>query len=195
VELVATLARADGRAGMSSSDVSKPLPINSPLYNQVLAFLYREAWLLDHDLFEEWLKFLAKDLVYTAPVRVTRRRADGDRSLTGRTGFHYHDNFHTMSVRVRRILGTDSAWSDDPPVRCRRFISNVMVGECEKSDELHARSYLQVARSRFEWPNYQWITAERNDILRKQGDGFVIARREILVDLAVLGTPNLALFL
>jgi hypothetical protein len=70
-----------------------------------------------------------------------------------------------------------------------------MVGECEKSDELHARSYLQVARSRFEWPNYQWITAERNDILRKQGDGFVIARREILVDLAVLGTPNLALFL
>jgi hypothetical protein len=31
--------------------------------------------------------------------------------------------------------------------------------------------------------------------LRKQGESFVIARREILVDLAVLGTPNLALFL
>lgn len=178
-----------------SADVLKPLPISSPVYNEVVAFLYREAWLLDHDLFNEWLQTLAQDLVYTAPVQVTRARGDQRKSLTGRIGYHYHDTYQTMAVRIRRILGTTSAWSDDPPVRCRRFVSNIVAGELERPGEYHVRSYLQVARNRFEWPTYQWITAERNDLLRKAGDSFQLARREILVDVSVLGTPNLGLFL
>jgi 3-phenylpropionate/cinnamic acid dioxygenase small subunit len=175
--------------------IKQPVAIGSDVYNRALAFLYEEAWLLDHDLFDEWLTTLAEDLVYTAPIRVTHSRAMGERSITGRTGFHYHDTRDTMAVRIRRILHTSSAWSDDPPIRCRRFISNVVVGETQALGEYHVRSYLELARNRFEWPTHQWITAERNDLLRSTASGFKIARRTILVDTSVLGTPNLAMFL
>jgi 3-phenylpropionate/cinnamic acid dioxygenase small subunit len=176
-------------------DIEKPVPIGSETYNRVVEFLYREAWLLDHDRFEEWLATLAQDLIYIAPVQVTRSRDSGGRSLTGRTNYHYYDDYKVMAARIRRLVNTTSAWSDDPPIRIRRVIANVMVAETEADNELHVRSYLQLARNRFEAPNHQWITAERNDILRREGDSFLVARREILLDTAVLGTPNLAFFL
>ena len=175
--------------------IKRPIAVGSELYNRVSAFLYEEAWLLDHDQFDDWFKLLGEDLVYTAPVRVTRSRKRDERGLTGRTGYHYYDTYETMAVRVRRILHTSSAWSDDPPLRCQRFITNVMAGITETAGEYHVRSYIKVARSRFEVPDYQWIAAERNDVLREAGDSFKIARRSILVGTSVLGTPNLGIFL
>jgi len=39
------------------------------------------------------------------------------------------------------------------------------------------------------------ISGERNDLLRVDGEGFKLVRREVILDQAVLGTPNLAIFL
>jgi len=39
------------------------------------------------------------------------------------------------------------------------------------------------------------LTAERHDLVRRIGNGFKLARRDILIDRAVLGMPNLAVFL
>ena len=52
-----------------------------------------------------------------------------------------------------------------------------------------------MTRSRFNFDEYDLISAERRDILRADGEGFKLAKREILLDQAVLGTPNLAIFL
>jgi len=79
-------------------------------------------------------------------------------------------------------------------VRIRRFVSNIAVGESEKPDELEVLSYVMIARNRFESETYQFLTAERRDRLRRSGESFSIARREIIIDLSVLGTPNIAFF-
>src|SRR5205823_3283906 len=47
------------------------LAISDPAYARVAAFLYREAELLDHGRFEEWLELLAAELQYRAPVPTT----------------------------------------------------------------------------------------------------------------------------
>ncbi|MCF5096394.1 aromatic-ring-hydroxylating dioxygenase subunit beta, partial [Pseudomonas gessardii] len=39
------------------------------------------------------------------------------------------------------------------------------------------------------------ISGERRDVLRLGEAGFKLARREVIIDQAVLGTPNLAIFL
>jgi 3-phenylpropionate/cinnamic acid dioxygenase small subunit len=95
-----------------------------------------------------------------------------------------------MMGRLGR-LKTKSAWAEDPPSRTRRFITNVLVWKTDKADELEATSYLLLARSRYEYDQYQFLSAERNDRLRRvEGGGFKLARREIVVD-----QWNLAVFL
>jgi 3-phenylpropionate/cinnamic acid dioxygenase small subunit len=166
----------------------------SEIHHQVVSFLNREAWLLDHDQWHEWTETFAEDLTYRAPIRVTRSRRD-KRGQTSYQNYHYLDDFDSMKTRVRRLLDTNSAWSDDPPARYRRFISNVIVCSTDQPNEFDVTSYLMLARSRFEWSEYKWVTAERNDCLRLVNGVFKLARREIIVDQAVLGTPGLAIFL
>lgn len=168
--------------------------VGSSEYNRIVQFLFKEALLLDNDRFEEWHATLAPDLTYVAPIRVTRARGDKIADVSDKS-FHYLDDYKSMTTRVHRLTRTSSAWSDDPPIRYRRLVSNILVQETEKKNEFSVTSYLVVARNRFEWHEYKWITAQRNDILRKSPDGFQLAKREIILDMSVLGTPGLAVFL
>ncbi|MDB5687936.1 MAG: aromatic-ring-hydroxylating dioxygenase beta subunit, partial [Rhizorhabdus sp.] len=52
-----------------------------------------------------------------------------------------------------------------------------------------------LTRNRYEHAHYQLMSAKRNDLLRRDGDDFKLARREIILDQAVLGMANLAVFL
>ena len=56
-------------------------------------------------------------------------------------------------------------------------------------------SYLLCSRSRFDETNLMFLSCVRHDLLRRYGDDFKLARREIIVDQTVLGFPNLAIFL
>ena len=49
--------------------------------------------------------------------------------------------------------------------------------------------------SRFDSPDLDLISGERNDVLRLVDGQLKLARREVILDQAVLGTPNLAIFL
>ena len=171
-----------------------PVAIGSPVYNQILQFLYVEARLLDETRLKEWGDTLAQDLIYTAPLRETRPVSQQAASVV-RTMQHYHDDWRSVMGRIVRLTGTKSAWAEDPPSRTRRLVTNVLVEETVKPQEYSVRSYLLVTRSRFNFDEFDLISAERRDVLRVDGDGFKLARREILLDQAVLGTPNLAIFL
>ncbi|MEN9492456.1 MAG: hypothetical protein RJA63_2905, partial [Pseudomonadota bacterium] len=83
----------------------------------------------------------------------------------------------------------------DPPSRTRRLVTNVMVEQGDQAGELRVRSYLLVTRSRFNFDEFDLISGERRDVLRLVDDRFKLARREIILDQAVLGTANLAIFL
>lgn len=168
--------------------------IGSPVYNQILQFLYVEARLLDETRLKEWGDMLAQDLIYTAPLRETRPVNQQAASVV-RTMQHYHDDWRSVMGRIVRLTGTKSAWAEDPPSRTRRLVTNVLVEATDKPDEYSVRSYLLVTRSRFNFDEFDLISAERRDVLRVAGESFKLARREILLDQAVLGTPNLAIFL
>lgn len=170
------------------------VPIGSAVYNQILQFLYVEARLLDETRLKEWGATLAEDLLYTAPLRETRPVSQQAASVV-RTMQHYHDDWRSVMGRIVRLTGTKSAWAEDPPSRTRRLVTNVMVEETDTPQEYSVRSYLLVTRSRFNFDEFDLISAERRDVLRVDGEGFKLARREILLDQAVLGTPNLAIFL
>jgi len=162
-------------------------------YNEVLEYLHQEASMLDELRLQEWAATLAEDLVYTAPLRQTRPVNQQAASVV-RTMQHYHDNYRSIMGRVARLTGR-SAFAEDPPSRTRRLITNIRVTRGERPDELKVRSYLLITRSRFDFDDFDLISAERFDVLRRVGSSFKLARREILLDQAVLGTPNLAIFL
>jgi 3-phenylpropionate/cinnamic acid dioxygenase small subunit len=169
-------------------------PIGSPAYNEVLQFLYTEARLLDEIRLKEWAATLAEDLRYTAPLRETRPTAQQAASVV-RSTQHFDDDWRSIMGRVMRLTGTKSAWAEDPPSRTRRLVTNVWVSQGDRPDELVVRSYLLVTRSRFNFDELDLISGERFDVLRRVGGVLKLARREIVLDQAVLGTPNLAIFL
>lgn len=171
------------------------IPVGSEIYNGITEFLYDEARLLDQIKLKEWAELLDTDLVYTAPLRETRSLVDQAASVV-RTVQHFHDNYRSIMGRVMRLTATKSAWAEDPPSRTRRLVTNVFVETTENANEFSVLSYLLVTRSRFNHDEYDLISGERHDIVRRTANGsFKLAKREIILDQAVLGTPNLAIFL
>jgi 3-phenylpropionate/cinnamic acid dioxygenase small subunit len=165
--------------------------MNSPLYAEVAEWLLDEAELLDHNRFNEWLSRLAPDLRYTMPVRQTVGRAGGNGVAA--TYHHFDESIGSMEIRVRRLVEA-TQFAEDPPSRTRRFVTNIRVFD-EGRPELKAQSYLLVLRSRFDSPVFDFISCERTDTLRQSDAGLHLVTREIVLDQAVLGTPNLAIFL
>lgn len=170
------------------------VPVGSPVYNSIVEYLYDEASLLDQIRLQEWGARLATDLVYTAPLRETRGVSQQAATFV-RTVQHFHDDYRSVMGRIMRLTATKSAWAEDPPSRTRRLVTNVLVHGTAKADEFAVTSYLLVTRSRFNFDEFDLISGERHDVLRRDGASFKLARREILLDQAVLGTPNLAIFL
>ena len=160
------------------------------LEREVAEFLYREAKLLDSNSLEEWLELLTEDISYEMPLRMTRERGEPD--VSSQMG-HFSEDRHSLELRVKR-LGTDFGWAENPPSRTRRFISNIRVENTADPNEVKAGSYFLLYRSRGSSTQADLISGERQDLLRKRDGGWKLASRLILVDQAVLGTRNLAIF-
>lgn len=160
----------------------------TPLYGEVVEFLYGEADLLDTYRFEEWLGLFAEDVRYDMPVRTNQYRAAGE-------GFQdmafFDENYVSLKTRVMR-LKTEFAWAETPPSRTRHFVSNVLVASGERAGELAVRLNFIVTRTRADH-GYQMFTGRREDTLRRMpGGGFKIARRRIFGDQTVLTNTNLS---
>jgi 3-phenylpropionate/cinnamic acid dioxygenase small subunit len=170
----------------------KRVPVGSVIYNKLLETLYDEAAALDERRFDDWVGMLNEDLVYQAPIRITRTGPNKDRDVM-RTMFHFDEDYGSIQMRTGRLQ--KSAWAEDPPSRCRRFVTNVRVGECETAGEYEVVSYIYLERSRGDNPENESLTAERRDVWREVDGAYKLASREIIVDQSVLGMSNLAVFL
>jgi 3-phenylpropionate/cinnamic acid dioxygenase small subunit len=167
------------------------VPLGSPVYNALLETLYDEAAALDERRFDDWLAMLATDIVYQAPIRLTRTGPNRDRDVM-RTMFHFDDDYGSLLMRLGRLQ--KSAWAEDPPSRCRRFVTNVRIAECETANEYEVVSYLFMERSRGDNPDNERMTAERRDVWREVDGAYKLTRRELIVDQSVLGMSNFAVF-
>lgn len=173
---------------------SQRVPFSAPLYDEILAFLYDEAELLDSLQLKAWSELLTEDIEYNVPLRLTRPTRQQDGTVV-RTVQHMHDNHGSLMLRVRRITDTKSAWGEDPPSRTRRMVSNVRVYLTDKPNEYKVQSYLLLTRGRFDFDYFDLIPCERHDVIRRVGSSLMLARREAIIDQTVVGTPNLGIFL
>ena len=162
------------------------------LQEEITQFYYREAYLLDHRNYREWLDLLAEDITYVMPLRVTVENKMGSNLNQEMT--YFSDTKKDITMKVERLY-MKSAWVDDPAPRQRHFISNVMVEQTGAPDEYKVISYFLFKRSRSSEANTEEIFGEREDLLRKVDGDWKVASRTVYADQSVLTVMNLAMFL
>jgi phthalate 3,4-dioxygenase beta subunit len=170
----------------------KPLPYSDSRHQEAAQFLVEEAYLLDSHDYEAWLDLLTEDVDYCMPVRVTTPRGAPADLLE--TMDHFQEDLFSLQMRVRRFA-TEHAWTEDPPSRTRRFVTNLRTFAGEAPEELDVESYVLLFRSRGDVREPDLLSAERSDRLRRVDGQWRLAARIIRVDESVLRTQNLAVFL
>jgi 3-phenylpropionate/cinnamic acid dioxygenase small subunit len=161
-------------------------------YLEIVGWLNAEAEMLDHGRFDDWLALLDDEVSYQMPIRLTRERSDTPDTSFGNQNFM--DDRKTLELRIRR-LDTEFAWAEDPPSRTRRFVTNIRVDDAASSDEVRVRSNILLYRNRGDESHVDLLSGERNDLLRRSGDGWLLRERVIVLDQAAVGTKNLALLM
>jgi 3-phenylpropionate/cinnamic acid dioxygenase small subunit len=169
----------------------KALSFNDARHLEAHQFLVDEAYLLDAQDYDAWLDTLTDDIRYVMPVRVTTARGAGFDTSPGIA--HFDEDKYSLTQRVARFA-TEHAWTEDPPSRLRHFITNVRTF-VEDDMHLAVESAELLFRSRGDVNESALVSCGREDLLRRCGDRWKLARRTILVDESVLRMQNLAVFL
>ncbi len=168
------------------------------LVQEIADFLYHEAELLDERRYGEWLALLADDIRYWMPMRRNVKFGEGEREFTReRTDIAWFDEGKdTLTRRVRQIE-TGIHWAEEPQSRIAHLVSNVQLVEASPSvadaREVTARCRFLIYRNRVETET-DILVGKREDVLRRDGDGWLIARRKIILDQNVLLSKNLTFF-
>jgi 3-phenylpropionate/cinnamic acid dioxygenase small subunit len=173
-------------------ELTVPKPVSMETYHEVMLYLYREARLLDEERYREWLGLCAKDIQYWLPFRENRYRRDKrPEPGPGDSAAVYNDDYDDLEDRVRRFE-TGLVWSEDPPPRYSRLITNVEVVHTEKQGELAVYSNIALYRNRRQDEEI-WFNGKRRDLLRRVDGDWKIARRHIFVNHHVLLDENISL--
>jgi len=107
---------------------------------------------------------------------------------------HFDEDRYSLEKRVERLEG-DHAWTEDPPSRGARFVTNVRVAPVGGTDDLEARKLPPALPQPRRRPARRPRLRRAHRPLRPAAGGWLLASRHLVVDEAVLRTQNLALFL
>jgi 3-phenylpropionate/cinnamic acid dioxygenase small subunit len=162
-------------------------------------FLFNEAELLDRRRFTDWLDTLADDLVYFMPLRRNVPAGAHDAHENTKLGQDinwFDEDKWTLTKRVEQIM-TGIHWAEEPLSRITHMVSNVQIEDISpaqgETQEVTARSRFLIYQNRMETETYFFV-GRRVDRLRKVGDAWKLARREILLEQNVLLAKNLTVF-
>ncbi len=180
------------------------MELNRDLHFEVEQFYYREARLLDERCYQQWLALLCEDIRYAMPSRYVAQRDHGARGSEAYLAPEREmqteaanalplreENYFVLAVRVGRAY-KPTAWGDNPPARTRRHVSNVEL-ICLEGGELTVYSNFMLNYSRHGQDNFLY-SGQRRDKLRREGESFKVAAREIILDWSVIPAPTVALF-
>ncbi|HEV8679111.1 MAG TPA: aromatic-ring-hydroxylating dioxygenase subunit beta [Stellaceae bacterium] len=168
-------------------------PVSQALWFELMQFYIREAWLLDERRLAEWLEIFTDDVLYFMPRRKNVPRREAQRELTPLGDLAIlEDDKRYLEMRVAR-LDSGMAWAEDPPSRTRHLVGNLEARPLENG-EVEARTAFLVYRSHLE-TDAQLLSGCREDVLRRVGDAWKVARRTIVLDANVLLDKNLSVFL
>jgi 3-phenylpropionate/cinnamic acid dioxygenase small subunit len=177
------------------------------LITHVNRFYFREARLLDERCYQQWLALLSNQVEYTVPARhvpqLDSSKRDTEAFLNREQEFNNNlvsqgiepplrDEKHLhLMIRVMRSLKM-SAWTENPPARTRRFVSNIeIIEENEKSVTVYSNTLLYYSRHEYNEHIYSY---QRKDVLEKTADDFCLLKREVLLDCAVIPGASAGLF-
>ena len=168
------------------------------LTQEVTEFLYREAELLDERRYDEWLALLADDLRYWMPMRRNVKYGEEQREFTreGQDIAWFDEGKDTLVRRVKQIQ-TGIHWAEEPVSRISHLVTNVQIVEATPSvaeaREVTTRCRFLIYRNRVETET-DILVGKREDVLRRESEGWRIARRKIVLDQNVLLSKNLTFF-
>ncbi|WP_123026698.1 aromatic-ring-hydroxylating dioxygenase subunit beta [Mycolicibacterium stellerae] len=157
---------------------------------RVEAAYRREAAQLDASQLADWFEWLHDDFRYEVPIPVTSGRAG--RPRYSEQGLLAVESKPTIALWIDRLSDelVGSAYAENPPVRTRRFISNVRVEEAEDMGALRVSSNILLSwNQRGEPPMF--VTAERCDMLVGDGDKLMLHTRRVLLDSDVVHISHL----
>jgi 3-phenylpropionate/cinnamic acid dioxygenase small subunit len=189
-----TIARAADRGTSLARSPHYPA-----LKAEVEEFLFREADLLDERRFAEWLDLLAEDITYFMPMRRNVKfgeHAARENTRLGQGISWFDEDKWTLTKRVEQIL-TGVHYAEEPLSRVCHMVSNVRVVEARPDlaapEEVTVRCRFLVYQNRVEYETYSFV-GRRTDVLRRRGEDWQVARREIILDQNVLLAKNLSVF-
>lgn len=168
------------------------------LHREVEDFLHLEADLLDERRFAEWLTLCAEDIRYWMPLVWNVPFSKGDEELSREKvdSAWIDEDFVTLSQRVKQ-LATGLHWAEEPRSRVSHLVTNVRIVEADpnpaEARKVVVRSRFFVYRNRMQ-DEVDLYVGKRQDTLRREDDGWKIARREIYIDQNVLLAKNLTTF-
>ena len=168
------------------------------LKQDVEAFLYHEANLLDDRQYEEWLDLLTDDVRYWVPMRRNVKFGELEREFTreGQDINWFDEGKATLTQRVRQIL-TGVHWAEEPLSRISHLVTNVEILEAAptaaEAEEVSLRCRFIIYRNRVETET-DILVGRREDTLRRADGEWRIAQRKVLLDQNVLLAKNLTFF-
>ena len=155
----------------------EPIAVDGALYIEIQRFLFREAALLDRREYEAWLALTAEDIQYCVTAAVSRD--------AGANAVDYSiidENLVGLKSRIDQISNPKLTRAENPPSMTRRVVSNIEAYHSKVPSEVSATSYLLAYRSRPSAPEGGFYVAERQDLLRKSGSDWRLARRSVRLD-------------
>jgi 3-phenylpropionate/cinnamic acid dioxygenase small subunit len=132
-------------------------------------FLYREAALMDEHRYDEWLGLWAADARYWVPC-------NADDVDPARQVSIIYDDRTRLVERIDR-LKSGSVQAMDPKPRMRRLISNIEADENGAGLTVTSNFILCMARG----TTQQLWSGRSIHTLRREGDGFRIAAKKVLL--------------
>jgi 3-phenylpropionate/cinnamic acid dioxygenase small subunit len=180
---------------MTAVSATATTSVGPDLQHRVEQFLYAEAQLLDDHEFNDWIKLFTERAHYWVPTRNTRTNRERAKEIAARgEGAHVDDDMVRLRGRVRRST-SGLAWSEEPPSRTRRLLTNVRIRQRD-TGVLDVRLNFWVYRGRLE-RHQDWFVGERFDVLVPDDGpfGYLIADRKIVLDQSTVLAPNMSVFL
>jgi len=142
--------------------------INLQLLNQVTAFIWQEADMLDHSEFEAWLALWAPKGTYIIPI-------DPDETDLENTLNYAYDNHHMRELRVKRLTSGESI-STSPRARTVRTLSRFrLLSDADGVVTVRCAQNLREFRKDL----LKHYTADITFELLRDGDSFTIQRKLI----------------
>jgi 3-phenylpropionate/cinnamic acid dioxygenase small subunit len=168
------------------------------LKQQIEAFLYHEAELLDERRYEEWLELLSDDVRYWMPMRRNVKFGELEREFTreGQDINWFDEGKETLARRVQQIL-TGVHWAEEPLSRLCHLVSNMQLLHVQPSvaepAEVTVKCRFLIYRNRVETET-DLLVGKREDVLRRINGQWKIGQRKIVLDQNVLLAKNLTFF-